>query len=352
MRASKSQMLALMRPTEASEIAIADSTMALVEARRLVKHFSIWRGLIPRITGAIRAVDRVNLAIYPGEAVGLVGESGCGKTTVGRCLLGLVRPTDGTVRFCGRDLAELSAGELRRLRRHMQIVFQDPVGSLNPRRTVYQTLSEPIRLHGSRRSRQELRDAVVVLLGQVGLDPDSINRYPHAFSGGQRQRIGIARALASRPRFIVCDEPVSALDVSVQAQVLNLLEELRAELGLAYLLIAHDLAVVRQVCDRVAVMYLGRIVEIGPTQAVFEEPSHPYTRALLAAVPRSHPRQPRVTPRLRADVPSPAHPPSGCRFRTRCAHAVDVCTDVDPELTAVSSGHRAACARLDEPDLR
>ena len=325
-------------------------TEPLLSVRGLHKHFPIKRGLVPRIVGHVRAVDGVDFDVMPGQAVGLVGESGCGKTTTGRCILRLIEPTSGEVKFDGRDVMALSRSALRSLRREIQIIFQDPFGSLNPRLTVFQTLAEPLRLHGYCTTQEELRTEVRRLLLLVGLDPDYLDRYPHQFSGGQRQRVGIARALSVRPRFIFCDEPVSALDVSVQAQILNLLADLRTELGLSYLFIAHDLAVVRHLCDVVAVMYLGRIVEIGPVDALFENPQHPYTRALLSAVPEVDPEARRTRILLEGDVPSPANPPSGCRFHTRCPHATAECAVGDPHLRAAPggiAGHQVACDRVE-----
>lgn len=323
-------------------------TEPLLQVRGLTKYFPIRRGLLPKVVGQVQAVDGVDIDVMPGQAVGLVGESGCGKTTTGRCILRLIEPTAGTVRFNGQDLVGLPRGQLRSLRREMQIIFQDPFGSLNPRRTVYETLAEPLALHGVCAGKAELRAEVRRLLSRVGLDPDYLDRYPHQFSGGQRQRVGIARALSVRPKFIVCDEPVSALDVSVQAQILNLLADLRTELDLSYLFIAHDLAVVRHLCDVVAVMYLGRIVEIGPVDQIFSDPQHPYTRALLSAVPIAKPGGKRERILLEGDVPTPINPPSGCRFHTRCPNATAACAERDPVLQVVGEGHEVACDRLEE----
>ena len=311
-------------------------SVPLLQAVNLVKHFTVRRGLFGKARGAVRAVDGVSLALGAGETLGVVGESGCGKSTLGRLLLRLTEPTSGTVSFNGTDLGLLDANTLRAQRRRMQIIFQDPYSSLNPRMTVGQTLAEPLMLHGLHIGRHSQR--VAELLHTVGLAAEHAQRYPHEFSGGQRQRIGIARALAVEPQLIVCDEAVSALDVSVQAQVINLLQDLQQRLGLAYVFIAHDLAVVRHIATRVAVMYLGRVVELAPSQALFDAPRHPYTRALMAAIPSPVPlplserqRQRKV---IGGDVPSPANPPSGCHFHTRCPHAQALCAQQVPTLDA------------------
>ncbi|MER3427619.1 MAG: peptide ABC transporter substrate-binding protein [Pyrinomonas sp.] len=325
-------------PERSADAVVAAQPLARV--RGLVKHFPV-RGS----SEVVRAVDGVNFAIFRGETFGLVGESGCGKSTVGRCLLRLVEPTRGEISFEGRNVLALGRSELRALRRDMQIIFQDPYASLNPRMKVGDIVAEPLVIHrlGSKRER---RERAAELLRKVGLDPDYMNRYPHEFSGGQRQRIGIARALALNPKLIVADEPVSALDVSVQAQVINLLEDLQAEFGLSYLFISHGLAVVEHLSDRVAVMYLGRIVEIARAEELYARPLHPYTRALLSAIPVPDPKRKRERIILRGDVPTPINPPSGCRFRTRCPEAIAECAEIDPRLREVVPEHTVACLRV------
>ncbi len=312
----------------------------LVDVRSLVKHFPVEGS-----DDVVRAVDGVSFKIMRGETLGLVGESGCGKSTVGRCLLRLIEPTSGKVTFEGRDVLSLGRNELRQLRREMQIVFQDPYASLNPRMKVGDIVGEPLVIHKIG-AKSERREHVAELLRRVGLDPDYRTRYPHEFSGGQRQRIGVARTLALNPKLIIADEPVSALDVSVQAQVVNLLQNLQQDFGLTYLFISHGLAVVEHISTRVAVMYLGRIVEIASAAGLYARPLHPYTQALLSAIPIPDPKRKRERIVLQGDVPTPINPPSGCRFRTRCPIAIDECARIDPELREVAPGHTVACIRV------
>jgi oligopeptide transport system ATP-binding protein len=327
----------------------------LIDVCDLKMHFPVTQGIIfRRKIGAIRAVDGVSFAIRRGETLGLVGESGCGKSTTGRAILQLHRPTSGAVRFAGRDLTQMRGEELRKMRRNMQIIFQDPYASLNPRMTVGDIIGEPIRVHQLRQGQRAVNDCVHELREVVGLNPYFANRYPHEFSGGQRQRIGIARALAVEPSFVVCDEPVSALDVSIQAQIVNLLQELQARLGLTYLFIAHDLSVVKHISNRVAVMYLGKVVELAEGEKLYSMPRHPYTQALLSAVPIPNPRieQERRRIILEGDVPSPFNPPSGCHFHTRCPIAIAKCRTEDPPFVDYGEGHYAACWRAHEsPEL-
>ena len=313
----------------------------LLQVRHLVKHFPV-----DNSDDVVQAVDDVSFDILAGETLGLVGESGCGKSTVGRCLLRLHEPTSGAVIFEGRNIVGLGNNEMQLLRREMQIIFQDPYASLNPRLSIRSIISEPLKIHNIG-GKAEQNARVEDLLQRVGMDPKYADRYPHEFSGGQRQRIGIARALALNPKLIICDEPVSALDVSVQAQVVNLLQELQDEFGLTYLFISHGLAVVEHISDRVAVMYLGKIVEICDAAELYENPLHPYTKALLSAIPIPDPKQKRERIVLTGDVPTPIDPPSGCRFRTRCPMAIDECATVDPEPREISDGHFAACIRVE-----
>jgi oligopeptide transport system ATP-binding protein len=322
------------------------STQPLLRVENLKMHFPITRGIIfQRQVGAIKAVDGLDFTMFKGETLGLVGESGCGKSTTGRAILQLYRPTDGEVYFEGVDITKSKGEDLRKMRRRMQMIFQDPYASLNPRMTVGSIIGEPLEVHNIGSSKKERQERVQELLKTVGLNPYFVNRYPHEFSGGQRQRIGVARALAVNPAFIVCDEPISALDVSIQAQIINLLEDLQDELGLTYLFIAHDLSVVRHISDRIAVMYLGKIVELADRDELYENPMHPYTQALLSAVPIPDPtietQRKRII--LQGDVPSPANPPKGCNFNTRCPRVMDICRQEDPPFKEYKPAHYAAC---------
>jgi peptide/nickel transport system ATP-binding protein len=319
---------------------------ALVEVRDLIKHFPITRGIIfRRQMGAVHAVDGVSLDVIRGETLGIVGETGCGKSTTARLIMRLLDPTSGTIRFDGRDISAIFRRQLKPLRREMQLIFQDPYSSLNPRKTVGAIIGEPFAIHGLEEGRGRRRTAVQELMEQVGLNPEHYNRYPHEFSGGQRQRIGVARAIALKPKLIIADEPVSALDVSIQAQILNLLRRLQGELGLTMILIAHDLSVVRHMCDRIAVMYLGKVVELAGNEQLYSSPRHPYTGALLSAVPVPDPelaakRRREVPP---GDVPSPTNPPPACRFHPRCPKAQEICSQVEPPLESKGHGTIAAC---------
>ena len=335
-----------MTPTDATTTASRSSEASedLLVVTDLQKHFPIRRGLLQRQIGAVQAVDGMSFTVRKGETLSLVGESGCGKTTTGRMLTRLIEPTGGTILFEGRDITHISAGKMRPLRRDVQMIFQDPYGSLNPRHTVGTIVGAPFRLQHVK-TEQSTKRTVQELLELVGLSPEHYNRYPHEFSGGQRQRIGIARALALKPKLIVADEPVSALDVSIQAQVINLLEDLQDELGLTYVTIAHDLSVVRHMSDRVAVMYLGKMVEIADRTPLYERPMHPYTVALMSAVPipDTGRRTKRERIRLEGDVPSPINPPTACRFHTRCWKAQEVCSTIEPPFAELAPGHRVAC---------
>jgi oligopeptide/dipeptide ABC transporter ATP-binding protein len=316
--------------------------MALLEVKNLKKYFPIKRGILSRTMGQVRAVDGVSFALKRGETLGLVGESGCGKTTVGRSILRLIEPTAGQITFNDQNLLELEREDLRKVRASLQIIFQDPFSSLDPRMNVGQIIAEPIRNH-LKVSRTEIRNRVAYLMERVGLHPEHIGRYPHEFSGGQRQRIGIARALALNPLAIICDEPVSALDVSIQAQVINLLAQLQEQMNLSYLFIAHDLSVVEHISDRVAVMYLGRIVELATDKELYQNPLHPYSQALLSAVPIPDPEIRRKKLVLQGDVPSPINPPSGCSFHTRCPECKEICSRQEPPLQDAGDGHWVAC---------
>ncbi|MFD2169889.1 ABC transporter ATP-binding protein [Tumebacillus lipolyticus] len=314
----------------------------ILEVNGLKKYFPIRDGALSKVQGYVKAVDDVSFSVREGETLGIVGESGCGKSTTGRAILRLTEPTDGKVIFQGQSLTELKKDQLRKIRRDLQIVFQDPFASLNPRMTIGSILEEPLKIHGMSNG-QERKQKVKELLEIVGLTEHHIGNYPHQFSGGQRQRIGIARALITKPKLIVADEPVSALDVSIQSQILNLMKDLQEQFGLTYLFISHDLSVVRHISDRVGVMYLGRMVELAPKEKLYADPQHPYTQALLSAVPYPNPREKRERVILTGDVPSPANPPSGCAFHTRCPACMEICKTERPQTKEVSPGHFVAC---------
>ncbi|HBG48927.1 MAG TPA: peptide ABC transporter substrate-binding protein [Cyanobacteria bacterium UBA9971] len=318
-----------------------------IEVKNLVKEFPIKKGFFNKQVGAVHAINNISFDIFKGETLGLVGESGCGKSTTGRCVLGLIPPTSGSVKINNIEITSADSKTIQHLRKKMQIIFQNPYSSLNPRMTVKDILREPFIIHEKNLSKKDVDKKLIELLDMVGMSESVLNRYPHEFSGGQRQRIGIARALTLRPEFIVADEPVSALDISIQAQIINLLQKLKNELNLTYLFISHDLSVIRYVCDRVAVMYLGEIVEIAPTQELYSNPKHPYTQALLNSVPVPDPNKDlssRII--LKGDLPSPVTMPSGCKFHTRCPYVMDICSKVDPEYTELSQNHKAKCHLL------
>lgn len=314
----------------------------MIEVKDVKKYFPIRSGLLSQVTGSVKAVDGVSFSIMKGETFGLVGESGCGKSTTGRTILKLVKPTEGKVSFKGKDLYNMPDEELRALRKEMQIIFQDPYASLNPRMPIGEAIGEALEVHGIARGAEKI-ERVQMMLATCGLAPFHYRRYPHEFSGGQRQRIGIARALILEPDFIVCDEPISALDVSIQAQIINLMQDLQRDFGLTYLFISHDLSVVKHICDRIAVMYLGNIVELAPKKSLYDEPLHPYSQALLSAVPVMDPTIKKERIVLKGDVPSPANPPSGCKFHTRCMYVMDICKTDIPEFKEAKDGHFVAC---------
>ncbi|WP_110928173.1 ABC transporter ATP-binding protein [Bacillus massiliglaciei] len=324
------------------------SSKPLLEIKGLTKYFPIRSGVFNKKTGDVKAVDGVTLTVYEGETVGIVGESGCGKSTTGKTILRLLEPTDGQILFEGEDLAKLSAEQMRRKRKDIQMVFQDPYASLNPRKTIRQILMEPLKVHKIGESKQERNIMIHHIIEKVGLRKEHLDRHPHDFSGGQRQRIGIARALIVKPKIIIADEPVSALDVSIQSQILNLLKDLKKEFNLTLIFISHDLSVVKHLCNKVCVMYLGKTVEMADKQTLFEYPKHPYTQALLSAVPTIHKNRKKERIVLKGNLPSPADPPPGCSFQTRCPYAADECRSVAPALSEVEQGHAVSCLRIHE----
>lgn len=330
---------------------MSEQNEVILRVEHLKKYFPIRRGVFRQVVGAVKAVDDISFNVYKGETLGLVGESGCGKTTTGRTIIRLYEPTSGHVIFQGEDLAQVSGRRLRQIRRKIQMIFQDPYASLNPRLNVMNIVSEPLEIYNVANGKEK-KERVAELLHMVGLNPALMNRYPHEFSGGQRQRIGLARSLALNPDLIICDEPISALDVSIQAQVINLLEELQEKLGLTYMFIAHDLSMVRHISRRVAVMYLGKIMEVTDRESLYEKPLHPYTKALLSAIPVPDPiiEEKRQRIILEGDLPSPANPPVGCNFNTRCPFAFDTCFHIDPEFLEVESGHFVACHLIKHDD--
>ena len=336
-----------MSATAPATTTATDGVEPILEIRDLKKHFPVKKGILNRVVGSVKAVDGLSFDVYPNETVGLVGESGCGKTTAGRSILRLIEPSDGAIYYKGTNIVDAAPAEMRSMRRHLQIIFQDPYSSLNPRMTIEEIIGEAIKFHGIETGDEAIRKMVQGLLERVGLQPSYVTRYPHEFSGGQRQRIGIARALALNPDFIVCDEAVSALDVSVQAQVINLLLDLQEEFNLSYLFIAHDLSVVQHISDRIAVMYLGQIMELAECDALFSNPLHPYTQALLSAIPQPNPRRKIDRVILEGDVPSPMNPPAGCRFHTRCPACYGPCSDVAPKTIEVAPGRQVKCHLYD-----
>ena len=341
-------MVDLIHPT--NDISTADQVKELVKVNNLIKHYPVWGGILKRVVALVQAVDDVSFTIREGETLGLVGESGCGKSTVGNCVLRLIKPTSGTVEINGENIYKLNSKELKIMRRNMQVIFQAPYSSLNPRKPIGDSILAALKIHKIGKGQEQV-DIMHSMLEKVGLDPFFSHRYPHEFSGGQRQRIGIARALVLHPRFIVCDEPVSALDVSIQSQVLTLLRDLQDELNLTYLFIAHNLSVVEHISDRVAVMYLGKIVEMAPRDVIFKNPLHMYTQALISAIPIPDPKLERERMLREGEVPSPVNPPSCCRFHPRCPRVMDICSQIEPAFEEVSPDHWVACSYVRESNL-